>query len=263
MFNKTCLVVYIGNGYSENSPSYDNAYTYSVDMRDNKANHHRCIYRPLQKLGYKIDTALVTNKHKHYDEFVKEYNAIPIGYDDVSQSDLKLMTKIFELKIPERWGPGNFRSGGRFLKLHHKFPDHYDQYVFVRADAHFKMKLDEFKIDENKMNYLWAETDFRYHTEMRQKFLDNLGPESWFWDTYNRVAGNVLSVVPKKYINVFLSYYWLEHLSLHGMLKDLSPLITVENDVNIMMGLDNFFVTDIRYTENPVYTFNKKNKKPA
>ena len=263
MFNKTCLVVYIGNGYSENSPSYDDAYTYSVDMRDNKENHEDCIYQPLRSLGYKIDTALVTNKHKYYDEFVEEYGAIPIEYDEVSQSDLKLMSKMFEFKVPEKWGPGNFRSGGRFLKLHQPFPDHYDHYVFVRADAHFKMRLDEFKIDDNKMNYLWGETDFRYYTDMRQKFLDNLGPESWFWDNYNRVAGNVLSVVPKKYINVFLSYYWLEHLSLHGMIQDLSPLITVENDINIMMGLDNFYVTDIRFTENPVYTFNKKDKKPT
>jgi hypothetical protein len=47
------------------------------------------------------------------------------------------------------------------------------------------------------------------------------------------------------------------------MIRDLSPLITVENDVNIMMGLDNFYVTDIRFTENPVYTFNKKDKKPT
>jgi hypothetical protein len=221
------------------------------------------IVEPLKEAGYNVDTMIVTNKHKYYDKFVEEYGAIPIEYDEVSQSDLKLMTKMYEFKVPEKWGPGNFRSGGRFLKLHRPFPDHYDQYVFVRADAHLKMRLDEFKIDDNKMNYLWGETDFRYFTDMRQKFLDNLGPESWFWDNYNRVAGNVLSVVPKKYIKVFLSYYWLEHLSLHGMIRDLSPLITVENDVNIMMGLDNFYVTDIRFTENPVYTFNKKDKKPS
>jgi len=232
-------------------------------MRDNRDNHNKMIVEPLKEAGYNVDTMIVTNKHKYYDKFVEEYGAIQIEYDEVSQSDLKLMTKMYEFKVPEKWGPGNFRSGGRFLKLHRPFPDHYDQYVFVRADAHFKMRLDEFKIDDNKMNYLWGETDFRYYTDMRQKFLDNLGPESWFWDNYNRVAGNVLSVVPKKYIKVFLSYYWLEHLSLHGMIRDLSPLITVENDVNIMMGLDNFYVTDIRFTENPVYTFNKKDKKPT
>ena len=45
MENKTCLVIYIGNGYSEGEPSYYNAYIYSVDMRDNKENHEENIYK--------------------------------------------------------------------------------------------------------------------------------------------------------------------------------------------------------------------------
>ena len=40
-----------------------------------------------------------------------------------------------------------------------------------------------------------------------------------------------------------------------------SPIITLENDVNLMMGYDKCYVTDIRYAENPVYTFKKKDIK--
>jgi hypothetical protein len=257
MFNKTCLVIYIGNGYSQNTPNYDGSYTYSVDMRDNQKNHERTILRQLKSQGYKIDTALVTNKHKYYSDFVDFYGAVPVYYNEFSSKDDKTLRKYFEYKVPERFGPGNFRSGGRFLNLTEPLPE-YDLYVFVRADAHFKMNISSLNIDENKMNFLWAETDFRMYTDQREEFLEAYGTEFWFWNTYNRVAGNVFNVIPKKYINTFLSYYWLEHLSLHVMLKDLHPLITLENDVNIMMGLEKAYVTDQRFCENPVFTFNKR-----
>ena len=42
------------------------------------------------------------------------------------------------------------------------------------------------------------------------------------------------------------------------MFKELEPLITYEKDVNLMCGEDTCYVSDIRYCENPVYTFNKK-----
>jgi hypothetical protein len=134
-------------------------------------------------------------------------------------------------------------------------------YVFVRADAEFKMSLKELSIDENKMNFLWAETDYRMFTNRRDEFLDAFETEWWFWNTYNRVAGNVLNVIPKKYLNLFLSCYWMEHVALHGILKDTSPVITVEKDVNLMMGYERCYVTDIRFAENPVYTFAKKDIK--
>ena len=80
MFNKTCLVIYIGNGYSEKVLDYSGSYTYSVDMRDNRPNHQKMIYKPLRSLGYKIDTALVTNKHKYFQQFKEEYYAIDLDY---------------------------------------------------------------------------------------------------------------------------------------------------------------------------------------
>jgi hypothetical protein len=98
-------------------------------------------------------------------------------------------------------------------------------------------------------------------TERREEFLEAYGTEWWFWNTYNRVAGNVLNVIPKKYLNIFISYYWMEHVALHGILRDLSPVITVEHDVNLMMGYEKCYVTDVRFSENPVYTFKKKDIK--
>lgn len=260
MFNKTCLLIYIGNGYSENVTDYSGSYTYSVDMRDNKDNHEKMIVRPLKTAGYKVDTVLITNKHKYYTEFVDYYKAIPINYSEISTQDLKTLTRYFNYKIPERWGPGNFRSGGRLLNLKEPLPE-YDIYVFVRADAHFKRSITTLDIDENKINYLWAETDFRFFTEERESFMESLGSEFWFWNTYNRVNGNVLNVVPKKYINVFTNYFWLEHLSLHGMLRDLYPVISFPQDVHLMMGLENAYVTDQRFCENPLFTFNKRIEK--
>lgn len=260
MFKKTCLLIYIGNGYSVNSSNYDNSFTYSVDMRDNQENHNEMIIQPLNEVGYSVDKMIITNKHKYYHEFVNELNAIPVDYDDFSRRDEKFYRELYERKIPMRWGPGNFRSGGRLLKLHQPLPD-YDLYVFVRADAVFKISIKDLIIDETKMNFLWAETDYRMFTNRREEFLDTYESEWWFWNTYNRVAGNVLNIIPKKYIKLFLSYYWMEHVALHGILTDAHPLITVENDVNLMMGYEKCYVTDIRYAENPVYTFAKKDIK--
>ena len=53
----------------------------------------------------------------------------------------------------------------------------------------------------------------------------------------------------------------MEHVALHGILKDTYPVITVEKDVNLMMGYERCYVTDIRFAENPVYTFAKKDIK--
>ena len=87
MEEKKCLIIYFGNGYSENVLSHNLEYYYSVDMRENKENHYEMIYQPLYDLGYKIDNVLVTNKHEHYDEFVKEYSAIPVFYDEITKED--------------------------------------------------------------------------------------------------------------------------------------------------------------------------------
>jgi hypothetical protein len=41
------------------------------------------------------------------------------------------------------------------------------------------------------------------------------------------------------------------------MIQDLYPLITLE-DVNLMAGYDKSYVTDVRFSDNPVYITNKK-----
>ena len=82
--------------------------------------------------------------------------------------------------------------------------------------------------------------------------------EFYFWNTYNRINGNYFNVVPKKYINLFISYFWLEHMSLHLMLRDMSPLISLENDFHIICGLDKCYSSNTRNCENPILTTSKK-----
>lgn len=254
--NKKCLVFYIGAGYIVDSPNYYDWYRYSLDMRDNRSNHYENIFSKLEKMGYDLDFSLITNMHEKYEEFINEYNAIHIEYEDVNESDLSCLNHYyFNFKVPTREGPGNFRPGCRFLKIRSKIPD-YDLYVFLRADVLFKKSLDDLSLDVNKINYLWAETDeaFFYNKE---EFLSQYSNEMYFWNLYNRVSGNIFHVVPKKFINVFKNYIWAEHMSLHLMIKDLYPLISVD-DVNIMCGLDRAYVSDANRFENPIFTFNKK-----
>lgn len=253
----TCLLIYIGNGYSEKEISYDGSYYYSVDMRDNKPNHKKNVIDPLKNMGYSVDTCLITNKHSKYDLFLKEYDAINVTYDDVTPEDEKKLYDYYALKVPEEHGPGSLKSGTRVLKARNNIPE-YDLYVFVRADAKFKMSIQEMNIDYKRINYSWKETDFRFFTELRDLFMKQHGTDQIYWNQYYRISGNVLNIVPKKYFKVFTSYYWLEHLSLYCMIQDLSPTITFENDINLIFGNDVCYVTDIRFCTNPLYTFNKK-----
>jgi len=251
---KSCLVIYIGNGYSEDVPVYDGSYRYSVDMRDNFDNHKEKIINPLKDLGYSVDIALLTNKHEKYDEFVSFYNAINLVYDDINSEDFNAMKKFYfwRCDIP----PGNFYSGGRFLKLRTEIPK-YDTYVIIRADVHFKMSLPELNVDFEKMNGLWPETDFRVFTELRDDYVNARGSECWPWESYQRVVGNTFNIIPHKFFNAFSKYIWMEHLSFSFMLRDLYPLVSMD-DLNMMLGYDKCFCTDVRFVENPVYTMNKK-----
>jgi hypothetical protein len=259
MSEKTCLIVYFGNGFSKNQKSYNGEYYYSVDMRDNKENHQENVFNSLNKKGYDIDFALITNKHEFYEGFKKEYNAINVDYSDITKEDEELLYDFYCLKIDESlgWGPGQFKSGGRFLKLKNKLPE-YDLYVFIRADTFFKLDIDSLSVDYEKMNYLWPETDYRFFTKEKESFYLRGITERWFWDTYKRINGNVFNIIPKKYINIFLNFFWLEHMSVYFMTEFLNPLITLENDINLMCGEDSFYVTDVRICDNPVFTFNKK-----
>lgn len=251
---KKCLVIYIGNGYSENVPVYDNSYFYSVDMRDNYENHNEMVFKHLREYGYDIDFALLTNKHKKYDEFVEHYNAIPLDYEDINAEDFNTMHKFYfwRTSIP----PGYFYSGGRFLKLKNRIPE-YDTYVIIRADVHFKMELSEMNVDFNKMNWLWPETDFRMFTELKDQYLAEFGSERWPWETYRRVNGNTFNIIPFKFFNAYSKYIWMEHTSFSFMLNDLYPLVSLD-DFNFMLGDEKCWVTDVRFVENPVYTMNKK-----
>jgi|694.fasta_scaffold62715_1 hypothetical protein len=256
MEQKTCLLVYVGNGYSEGETSYYNSYIYSVDMRENKENHHKNIIKPLEDLGYKVDTTLVTNKHKRYDEFVEEYNAIRLDYSDITQQEYDNLYSFYAMKTPQQWGCGSFRPGGRFLKMRGKFPE-YDLYVFLRGDTILKKSLNDMNVDYEKINYLWKETDYRFFTGSDDIELADITIE-WPWETYKRVSGNILNIVDKKHINVFLNYYWLEHMSLFMMTRELYPIITYENDINLICGENSYYASAVEFCENPIYTFNKK-----
>lgn len=254
---KKCIVVYIGNGYSERVSHYTGSYVYSVDMRDNRQNHFDKIYSPLIDMGYKIDVVLATNKHEKYDEFVKEYNALPVNYEDITHEESNFLYQYYAFRVPEQWGPGMFSSGARVLKIQEQIDD-YDLYVFVRADATFKVGINEMNVDFRKMNWLWKETDFRFYNEFRDEFLKKFQTEHVFWNSYYRVNGNVFNIVPKKYFRIFTTYYLYEHLSLGMMVKDLYPIISYENDVNLICGEKECHVTDTRVKPNPIFEFNKK-----
>ena len=88
---RNCLVIYIGNGYSESALVYDKTYSYSTDMRENYPNHLEKIFTPLKQRGYSIDVALLTNKHSKYDEFVDFYKAIPLDYEDINHDDVEIL----------------------------------------------------------------------------------------------------------------------------------------------------------------------------
>ena len=62
----------------------------------------------------------------------------------------------------------------------------------------FKRAIEQNTIDQSGM-IDWIRTA---SPEERDEFLDVYKTEWWFWNTYNRVAGNVLNVIPKKYINL-------------------------------------------------------------
>jgi hypothetical protein len=147
-------------------------------------------------------------------------------------------------------------SGGRFLKLKEEIPN-YDMYVIVRADLHFKLGLNQLNVDYKKMNWLWPETYYLYFTEFREDFLREYKTEFYPWQNFNRVNGNCLNVIPFKFFRTYSKYIWMEHNSLNMMIQDLYPLITLE-DVNLMAGYDKSYVTDVRFSDNPVYITNKK-----
>jgi len=252
--SKTCLIIYIGNGYSELERNHDGAYSYTTDMKENFENHEEKIFNPLREKGYELDFALLTNKHEKYAEYFRYYNAIFLDYDEISDYDYDVMRNYYFWKydVP----PGSFKSGGRFKKLKNKIPE-YDIYAVIRTDAWFLMSVNELTIDFEKMNWLWPETDWMVFTEERDAYLSDGKTEFWPWIKNRRVNGNVFNIIPFKFFRAFSNYIWMEHATLGIMLQELYPLVTLD-DVNMMLGMDKCYCTDIKYCKNPVYTFNKK-----
>ena len=120
MSSKRCLVIYIGLGYDTKytNVTYPSDNKMHVDMRVNRQNHNTNIFDPLKKLGYEVDTALVTNKHELYSQFVKEYNAIDIDYDEATTEELESLATSCYLRIGHKiFGMGSPHTGSRFLKL--------------------------------------------------------------------------------------------------------------------------------------------------
>lgn len=252
-----CLVIYIGNAYSENSRSYDGEYRYSVDIRDNFNNHEEKIFLPLREMGYNIHKAFLTNKHEKYYEFVNEFADVELHYDDINNEDFEIFKDYyFKIKNRNMHGPGSYWSGGRFQKLEHKLPE-YDLYVILRGDTHFKVSIHDLNIDFDKMNWLWPETDINYFKYPIEEAREIWGSEFQFWDHSWRVNGNAFNIIPQKYINVFKTYFWADHMALYLMLNDLGPIISI-NDVNLMLGYDKCYTSDVRFCENPVYKLTKK-----
>jgi len=251
---KKALIIYIGCGYSEREVSYDNTYVYQIDMRENYSNHMENVFKPLEKMGYSHDVMLLTNKHQKFEEFKEFYKAIDVHYEDFTSDDFEIVKNFYYMKY--FWQPGHCTSGGRFLKVKQQIPE-YDLYVMIRADILFKQSIENLKIDFEKMNWLWPETDYRFYTEDRDEIMKELGYEKWCWDTYKRVNGNFFNIIPKKFFNAFRTHIYMEHVSLCFMLEELHPLITMD-DVNLMLGDEKCYVSDQRFCENPIVSLNKK-----
>lgn len=254
---KSCLVIYLGNSFSEKTLNYSKSYYYSVDLRENKQNHIENIYSPLISMGYNVNTILLTNKHENLDLLRTEFSALPFEYDEFSDEELKNLYGYYWMRTTGSWGPGIFKAGARLLKQKDRIPKS-DLYVIIRADIHFKKSLSEMDVNYDRMNFLWPETDNQFFTEKRQEYLNTHGDELVYFRDYKRVNGVALNIVPHKYFNILSSYLWLEHMSLNFMLKDLGPIITLENDFHFICGTDRGYVTDTTVCENPIYYFNKK-----
>ena len=251
---KTCLVIYVGVGYSDFEYNWDKTYIFSVNMMDGYENHQKNVFEPLKRQGYSIKTALLTKKHKRYDEMLKFYDAITLEYDDINEYESNALQKFHKVRDTEN--TGFFQPGGRFLTL--KTPiDHYDLYVIIRGDVLFKKSFDEINIDYDKVNFLWPESPPELSTHKREKLIQEGWYDLMWWDRDKRTNGIVFNVLPKKYFNLYKSHIWREHLALSYMIRDTYPLFSME-DVNMIMGFDKGYTTDLRFMSNPIYTFNKK-----
>tara|TARA_B110001454_G_scaffold211835_1_gene227955 strand:+ start:519 stop:1418 length:900 start_codon:yes stop_codon:yes gene_type:complete len=280
---KKALVIFTGIGYEDD---FKNTFKgkdvekmndddRKIDMLPQKSNYVTNIRKPLELMGYEVNSVLITNKHKLYDEYVELYDATKIDYDDITEADVDTFLNYYKLRCPQNWGMGYPAQGGRLLKLKEELPKA-DLYIFIRGDVVYKQKLNVLNIDIEKINYLWPETDYRYyqweklggwppyHADgtpndegLRKEILDKDANEfdksihfEW-WEEYNRVNGNTLHIVPSKYINMFISYYWLEHISLHLMLKDCQPYITLD-DIHFICGM-NPHLSSTDMASNPIY----------
>jgi hypothetical protein len=256
--NKKCLIIYLGNAYSEKTLNYSKEYMYSVDLRDNKSNHIDNIYAPLISMGYNVETLMLTNKHKYSDLFLDMFSAYNFEYNEFTDDELKNLYGLYWMRTPQGWGPGIFKAGARLLKVKDEIPKTYDLYVIIRADCLFKKSLIQMDVDYDKINYLFPETDNQFFTHNREFYLDNHGDELIFFREYLRVNGITLNIIPQKYFNMVSSYLWMEHMSLYFMQRDLYPIFSWKDDVHFICGTEKAYVTDPNFCENPIYTFNKK-----
>ena len=253
---KKAFVFYTGLSYYPNFYHCETGWHFDLDMEFSHHNHMKQLHAPLSQMGYDVECAIITNKEDNpkYQQYLKMYDAHDMDYNgNVSDHEIESMINYFKIRY-ERFGAFSFGypiQGFRFLTIQDAIPTA-DIYIFIRCDLTLKKPLDQIDINYNKINYLWKEEGI--HRAEQEGITTADHPNSG-WSQHHRVCGNMLHVVNKKYIKSFLTHFWLEHCSMHAMLKDCDS-ITLE-DFHIVCG-DTMYDSCIERQPNPIFQHSRK-----
>tara|TARA_R100000008_G_C3582949_1_gene169889 strand:+ start:258 stop:1076 length:819 start_codon:yes stop_codon:yes gene_type:complete len=250
------FIFYTGLSYFPNFFHCETGWNFDLDMEFGYQNHMQYLHQPLSNMGYDVGCAIITNKENNpkYKRYLQLYNAFDMNYNgDVNDFEIESMVNYFKVRY-ERFGAFSFGypiQGFRFLTIQDPIPMA-DIYVFIRCDLILKKPLNEINIDYDKINYLWKEEGI--HRRSQEGIASPNHPNSG-WSQHHRVCGNMLHVVNKKYIKSFLTHFWLEHCSMHAMLKDCDS-VTLQ-DFHIVCG-DEMYDSCTERESNPIFTHSRK-----
>jgi len=254
--NRKAFVFYTGLSYYPNFYHCETGWHFDLDMEFGYDNHVKQLHQPLEKMGYEVNCAIITNKENNpkYNKYLKMYNALDMNYaGDVSDYEIETMINYFKVRY-ERFDAFSFGfpiQGFRFLTIQDPIPSA-DIYIFIRCDLTLKKPINQINIDYNKINYLWKEEGIN---RAKEESISNVHDPNSGWSRHYRVCGNMLHVVNKRYIKSFLTHYWMEHCSMQAILRDCDS-ITFE-DFHIVCG-DKMYDSCTERQANPIFNHARK-----
>ena len=252
---KKVFIFYTGISFWQRFLHSETGNLFDIDMEGSYENHMKMLHKPLSKMGYDVNCAIVTNKlgNPKYKKYLSMYKAVDLDYKtDPTQAEIDNLARYFDLKFGSggAFGFGFPIQGFRLLTIKDPVPEA-DLYIFCRCDLLLKNSIDKLNIDWDKINYLWKEEGIYRKQELGIETPDH--PKSG-WSICNRVAGNMLNVVPSRHIKKFINNYWLEHCSMHAMLKDHDDID--KTDFHIVLG-DEMYDSCTERQANPIFTHNR------